>query len=103
MSWDKNTINQSNLNAVKDVLDDLKIKYTLVIKECVRGSGLNDDMCGEMRVYELRRLSYRNFVILEQMNRTSDCDADDTITSQKFTKENEPKDWQYVINEQDGE
>jgi hypothetical protein len=100
MSWDKNTINLSNLDAVKNVLDDLKIKYTLEAKAKVRGFGLNDGMYGEEdKYYELRRLSYRGFVILEQICRTSDCDADDTITSHKFTREDEPKDWEYEITE----
>ena len=100
MSWDKNTINMSNLDAVKEILDDLKVKYTLEVKKKVRGYGLNDATFGEEdKVYELHRLAYRGFVILEQIKRTQDCDANDTIISRKFTRETEPKDWQYVINE----
>jgi hypothetical protein len=29
------------------------------------------------------------------------CDADDTIISQKLTRETEPKDWQYVVKEEE--
>jgi hypothetical protein len=98
MSWDKNTINASHLNSVKEVLDDLKAKYTLEVKEKVHGMGLNDD---EDKIYELRRLSYCGFVILERIYQTLDCDADDVITSHKFTQDNEPEDWLYIIKEKE--
>lgn len=102
MSWDKNTINASNLDAVKSVLDELKVKYTLETKKTVMGRGINNDSFGgEDKHYELRRLSYRGFVILEQIKQTADCDADDTIISQKFTVLNEPHDWQYIVKEEE--
>lgn len=100
MSWNKNTINFSSLNAIKQVLDDLRIEYTLEVKERVIGQGNNDEFFGE-NPYELRRLSYRGFVVLEQIQKTSDCDSDDMIISQKFTRETEPKVWQYIVNEED--
>lgn len=97
MSWDKNTVDCSRLDTYKAILDELGLPYELTVKIAVRGMGLNDD---EDTVYELRRLQYNNFVILERMERTSDCDTDDVITSTQFLLEDEPKDWQYEIMEE---
>ena len=99
MSWNKNTINASHIDVVKSILDDLKINYALETKECVPGFGANDNG----KQYSLRKLSCQDFVILEQILQTLDCDCNDIITSHKFTKETEPKDWKYIVKEQEEE
>ena len=97
MSWDKNTISFSDIDAVVDVLKDTRIDYGLSVITKVLGRGLNDGMWDEETYYELRRLEYDNIVYLEKIEQDADCDTDDIISSHKFTKANEPKDWQAII------
>lgn len=112
MSYDKNTINMSSLDMVKEILGDLGYSYLLIVQVSVRGRGFNDSRyhfenddhtreydLRRLQYYNLRRLQYGNWVILERIERTADCDADDTITSHKFRLEDEPKDWKYTIEE----
>jgi len=99
MSWDKNTINMSRIDTITDVLKDAGIGYNLLVLAKVRGRGLNDsDMFSDKETYyELRRLEYGNTVYLDKIEQDADCDVDDVITSHKFTKETEPKNWIAVI------
>ena len=103
MSWDKRTINMSHLDMVRELLDDSGFPYTLIVQESVPGFGINDDipLTGEPKYYDLRRLQYGNWVILERIERTADCDEDDTISSHKFSLWEEPKDWKYIIEGED--
>ena len=96
MSWDKNTISFSDIDAVIDVLKDVGLDYKLSVMARVRGWGLNDDYTGK-EFWELRRLEYGNTVYLEKIEQDADCDVDDIITSSKFTKSTEPKDWVAII------
>lgn len=96
MSWDKNTISMSHLDAYQEVLEELGIPYKLTVKRRITGRGCNDS---DNRPYALRRLEYRHFVILEHIEQTADCDMDDVISSTKFLKEDEPQNWQYVVQE----
>ena len=91
MSWDKNTINMSNLDAVRCVLDDLNELYALSIISTFVGMGLNDSSSDSP--YELRRLRFRDKVILEYVEMDVDCDVDDCIYSEKFNLIDEPQDW----------
>ena len=93
MSWEKNTINLSHLDATLGVLDDLDIPYEVAVIGEFAGRGLND---GEGKVYTLRRLQYRGWVILEVVAGHSGCDIDDVIYSSKFRREDEPKNWQFI-------
>ena len=98
MSWDKNTISFSNLNIIKEVLDDFEIPYDITIMETVKGRGLNDEYYSdEPKSYNLRRLQYDKFVVLEHIEQDAGCDVDDVIRSSKFNLDQEPKDWQYVV------
>jgi len=98
MSWDKRTINMSHLDMVMEMLDDSGFSYTLTVEASVIGLGINDDtLTRELKHYDLRRLQYGNWVILERIERTADCDEDDTISSHKFSLWEEPKDWKYII------
>jgi len=93
MSWDKNTIDMSNLDSIKEMLDELEIPYKLENKQSVMGRGLNDD---SDKYYDLRRLEYRDKVILECMTQTTDCDSDDCLVSYKLDSKDEPKRWRYI-------
>lgn len=93
MSWNKNTIVTSTVDATVEILTDLSYPYNLQIKRLIQGIGINDL---EVREYPLRRLQYGKWVILEKMIRHSDCDIDDTIVSYKLTLEDEPKNWNFV-------
>jgi hypothetical protein len=106
MSWDKQTIVLSFVNATIATLKDLNILYTLTELGQVQGNGRNDDDLGKDaegdpipigRCYPIRKLEYGDVVILEQMQRTHDCDTDDVILAFKFEKGKEPKDWQIEI------
>jgi len=97
MSWDKNTINLSNLDAVVETLVDLGVDYEVSVLREFNGCGLNDDYL-DTTPYKLRRLQYDKKVILEKAVLDSDCDTDDLITSHKFELDKEPLDWQPIIH-----
>ena len=100
MSWDKNTINSSHIDAVVDTLKRADIPYEVKVLGQVRGMGLNDGF-DYVNFHEVRRLQYRNTVILEQMRRSSDCDMDDYLESFTFDLDKEPKEWplEYITDE----
>lgn len=94
MSWNKNTISISKLDAVLETLDNLGVPYELsTIGEFV-GRGLNDGW--DTAMHYLRRLKYKDRVILEYAELDADCDVDDIIASAEFKIEDEPGDWQAV-------
>ena len=96
MSWNKNTMNISELPATIKVLEEMNIPYTKTVIGTVVGLGLNDDY-SESREYVLHKLEYKDVVILEQMVRTTDCDTDDWVQSARFKKGEEPKDWKIEV------
>ena len=103
MSWNKNTINMSALEAMRCMLEDLHEPYEVQVIAEFRGLGLNDDFADD-DMHQLRRLRYRDTVILEYVNMHSDCDTDDVISSRRFPLKDEPKDWQPIrhINDDAG-
>jgi hypothetical protein len=109
MSWDKNTLNLSEVDSVMNTLRDLGEPFVLHVLGEVQGNGLNDDAWegeGEdahpvLKMYQIRKLEYKNVVLLEQMQRHPDCDVDDVILSFKFDKIEEPKEWKIEIMLQD--
>lgn len=96
MSWNKNTVISSHIDAMIHVLEITRVPYNVSVFADARGFGLNDS--GDT-VYPLRRLQFGDRVFLEQMSRTCDCDADDTISSYEFTLADEPKQWPPEIEE----
>ena len=54
---------------------------------------LNDDR----EDYPIRKLEYGNFVLLEQMTKTTDCDTDDFITCTHFHKDSVPEKWEIKV------
>lgn len=102
MSYNKNTINRSAVDATIQVLENLGTSYKVTKLGAVTGLGLNDEIFeedmkeilhSEQRYYEIRKLEYKDVIILEKMIRNKDCDVDDYILSYEFKKGCEPKDW----------
>lgn len=93
MSWNKNTINNSEIDKTIELLKEFKIKYTLKTIGKVPGYGLND-YYNDIKDYKIRQLEYNDFIIVEQMNRHPDCDMNDVILSFKFKKDKVPKKWE---------
>lgn len=95
MSWDKQTIHQSEVDAITKVLDILSVPYSVkIIGEALdRGGYMFDDE----KPISLRRLEFVNRVVLERVIRTADCDADDTIVSEMFYVNQEPQKWELEI------
>ena len=98
MSWDKNTINNSAIDTIVSVLEQLRVEHKLTTEATVEGRGNNDRPAfEESRPYELRRLQYKDCVFLEQIEQDVDCDTDDIISSYRFLLSEEPEKWEYVV------
>lgn len=94
MSWEKLTINKSEIDKTIELLKEFKIKYKLTILGEVIGYGLNDDIgIDESKKYKIRKLEYKDKIVLEQRVKSDDCDMDDYILSFKFDKNKVPKKW----------
>jgi hypothetical protein len=102
MSWDKNTFNTSKMAEVVKVLNELGEPYTCTHLGQVRAMGVNDSM-NDIDVYSIKKLEYRDKVILERMERTHDCDSDDILTSHTFKKGEEPSEWPLEVYEDCGD
>jgi len=95
MSWNKNTVSYSEINATITVLKELGQEYKLTILGTVPGHGSNDEYKSK---YDIRKLEYKDTVIIEQMKRHFDCDSDDIIISFRFTGDDKiPEDWKLEI------
>jgi len=92
MSWDKNTIRASEIDTTMKVLTELKVEHSIETIGEVTGYGLNDNYAKTDK-HLIRKLTYKNFVVLEQMRREKDCDSNDVIISKKFNKNKVPKNW----------
>ena len=93
MSWNKNTRGNTRIDDITEVLEENDISYTLEILGKVEARGLNDTYTGT-KYYCIRKLTYQNFVIMEQMIREPDCDIDDIIIATKFYKDSVPDNWE---------
>jgi len=82
----------SAVDGTISVLKNLGTPYKVTELGRVAGCGLNDDY-REGDDYPIRKLEYRDVVILEKMLRNPDCDIDDYIMSYEFVKGQEPEDW----------
>jgi hypothetical protein len=105
MSWNKNTCSLSEIDSLLRFLDKEKRVYTLSVLGKVKALGANDD---DRSHYDMRRLEYSDtagqvYVILEKIDRSSDCDSDDHIVSFEFKKELEPKNWKIEEHLEDSE
>ena len=93
MSWNKNTVIFSEVDAVARTLEELGTPCNLSVIATFRGRGLNDM---EDTKYDLRRLEYSDTVILEYVVLSADCDADDCILSARFILGQEPREWEAI-------
>lgn len=101
MSWNKNTINLSKLDIIASTLDSAGIKYEIKELGQVKAMGLNDGYM-DIEKYSLRSLSYKGIsgsqkIIIEQMQRTEDCDSNDFLVSFEFN-EKLPENFEIEIN-----
>lgn len=99
MSWNKNTVNLSDVPAILKLFDEIEYPYVLTELAEVYGNGLNDT---DGQVYQIRKIEYTDskgeqWVILEQFCRDCDCDMDDIIRAYKFVATNVPEDWQAFV------
>ncbi len=98
MSWDKHTINVSAIDDTISALENLGTPYTITILGKVQGHGLDDEIYEEAysicTIYTMRKLEYKDVVLLEKLRRNSDCDVDDFILSFEFKKGHEPRNWE---------
>lgn len=90
MSWNKNTINHSKLDVIKETLQKLGVEYKVEILGYVNGRGLND---GPGTKYAMRKLVYEKGIVIESIFRTNDCDDDDLIYSHEYCIEGKSEDW----------
>ena len=98
MSWNKNTYVCSEIDTVIRMLKELDEPYTLTYLGDVRAMGLNDDYGPEPKeFYSIRKLEYRDKIILERMERSCDCDMDDTLVSYTYNRGEEPAEWPLEI------
>ncbi len=107
MSWNKQTRIQSDIDgAVQALKEPGVVPFELDVLGTVAGHGLDDNMdfFGPSMIYDIRRLRFGNVVILEQMVRNPDCDADDVIVSRQFIAGEEPKteDWPLEVEIAEG-
>lgn len=98
MSWDKNTMNCSEIDKTIELLKELKIKYKVKVLGTVTGYG-NNDAYAKSDKHKIRRLEYNDKVILEQIRRNDDCDENDFIISKKFNKNKTPKNWKIEVRQ----
>ena len=96
MSWNKNTTTSTKIDDTIEVLRENDISYTLEILGEVQARGSNDSYTGT-EYYSIRKLSYKDYVIIEQMVRHPDCDIDDCIIVENFAKEHEPENWEIDV------
>ena len=97
MSYNKNTVYNSQINTVIRILELEKIKYKLKHIAAVKNFGINI----ERNYLPIHRLETDNFVLLERIERHADCDMDDVITATLFPRNKEPLDWptEVIIND----
>jgi hypothetical protein len=81
MSWNKNTVNYSRISAVIEIMDILKYPYRLENTKEVLDYGLNDDGPIQLKSLSFTDTENQNYIIVEKIFRTSDCDFDDSIES----------------------
>ena len=100
MSWNKNTINLSSIDNTIEILESLNIPYKLNILVVVAGRGINDEIWKknrkgiqelENKLYQIRKLEWKDIVYIDQMQKTYDCDSHDYLVTLRFLKGKEPK------------
>lgn len=93
-SWNKTTKKTSTIDNTIAFLKRNKIPYFLSPIGIAIGHGLRDNL---MNPYSLRRLAFRDKVVLERIERNPDCNEDDYIVSNAFWAHEEPSNWELDI------
>ena len=96
MSWDKNTINGSDVIFAASLLEAVGTPYKLTKIADASANGMNDTI-DDRDSYPLYRLEFRDRVALDRIERTYDCDGDDVIKTYVFLLANEPKSWESEV------
>jgi hypothetical protein len=84
----------SDIDSLIRTFKKLDYPYRLEILSYV--GGLDENDC-EFH-YPIRKLTYKNYIVLEQMIREY-SNGYDYIVSREFTIENEPKNWKIEVKE----
>ncbi len=95
MDFQKRTIRLSRLDLVAADLKNQKCNPQITLLGRIKGRGLNDLIAHResYKIYDIRRLDYMDFIIVEQFIQTKDMELDDFVVSKKFNKENLPDKW----------
>ena len=95
MELQKQTIILSRLDKIAGQLKDKNLNPHIAVLNKIKGKGNNDFIksINSYRIYDIRRLDYLDFVILEQFVEVKDKELDDFIISKKFDKDEVPKNW----------
>ena len=91
MGYKKNTIRDQKIDNTIEVLKNMDIPYSLEIIEKVTGYGLNDFGWGKNKYHDIRKLSYGNTVLIEEMKRGLTNETDDVIIVCTLKKNEESK------------
>ncbi len=92
----KNVINNSVVDDTIRALKMLKEPYVITILGNVFGTSYSPDLHNNvLTLYILRKLTYKDNVILEQIL-TDDNEFNDILTSVEFKKGSEPLDWPLI-------
>jgi hypothetical protein len=99
MSWDKQTIIISEIDSLISLLSQLGVPYGLEKLGNVADNGTWSD---PLKALTIRVLTYSTNhdglqTIVEQMQRTIDCDTNDTLVSIKNPKDFDAKSWKLEI------
>lgn len=99
MDFQKRTLRLSKLDVIASELKNQKCNPQIQLLGRIKGRGLNDLIIQreDYKIYDIRRLDYLDYVILEQFIQTKDMELDDFIVSKKFSKEEMPKYWKIRI------
>lgn len=98
MGWNKNTI-RSNFDDMVNLMSELGHFVEITMLGKVMGMGLNDN---EDTWYPIRKAVCMppdsiGIVLMEQMQRSLDCDCDDMIICHRFTTNTAPSAWDVEI------
>ena len=94
MSWNKQLSICSKIDAFVEVLELLNEPYELI--ELAR---YDDPSAWAMPedTFPIRRLTFKNKVVLEQYKQNNDCDMNDDVVSYTYDIDKEPQDWETKV------
>jgi len=94
----KNTWNNSKIDYILNSLKEHKEQgYVVLIMGSVPARGENDKQ-EKRESYQIRKLYWKDIIIIEQMIRDPDPDCSDILTSVAFKKTRSPTFWDLEVN-----